>query len=197
MTKTIQKFALFTFLIFFAVACGGSKEEGKGESEENNSEEEAGNSTETKHANEVIELNKSAEVYSLGAGIAKLTLKNITMDFFPEGKEVLLGDDEEIIRFDVEITNENDNDFKFNYTDVRLNTTNEKDIMTTSIINKGNVDDLISEQGKVVKKGGSIKGALYFKVKKGAVKQEDMSFFIRGYDADVNEKNTEIFLKDE
>jgi len=194
MTKKINQFTLFVFLLVFTVACGGND---KGEnSKENNTE---GNVTDHRsaaaHKNEVIELNKSADIYAIGGGIAKLTIKSITADFFPEGKTVLLSEDEEIIRFDLEISNENEKDFDFNYTSVRVNTPDKKNRMLAIIINKSNVDDMI-ESKKTLKKGDKMRGAMYFSFKKG-IKKEDVSLFVKGYDDKMKEKNTEIFLKDE
>lgn len=199
MLKKVNQFILMISIAVFAVACGAND---KGESSENNNSEETGEKEESSdnvttgtHKNEVVEVNKSAEIYAPSGGTAKLTVKSVTMDFFPEGKTVLANEDEEFIRFDLEVTNEGEKDFDFNFTTLRINTPDEKDKLMTLVINKSNVDDVIIDQ-KTLKKGESLTGAMYYALKKGT-KREEVSLFISGYNDKAEKKEVEIFLKDE
>ncbi|OJJ16567.1 hypothetical protein BKI52_32140 [marine bacterium AO1-C] len=170
-------------MIVSIVACGG-KQEG---SNTDSSDQETGGKS--KHKNEKIAVNKTAKVFAIGKGEADVKVTSVTMDFFPEGKVVLLGDDKQVVRFELEITNNNDDEFSFNNTTLRLNTNTEKDKTLAIIINKSNANDIL-ESAKIAK-GKSIKGAMYYEVPT-SVTLKDMTLVFKGYDEKMQAKNIEI-----
>ncbi|HAS42976.1 MAG TPA: hypothetical protein DCS93_21025 [Microscillaceae bacterium] len=183
MNTTFKKTLLLLVMIVSIVACGGKQE---GSNTDSTDQETGGKS---KHKNEKIAVAKTAKIFAIGKGEAEVKVSSVTMDFFPEGKIVLLGDDKQVVRFELEITNNNDEEYSFNNSTVRLNTNTEKDKTLAIIINKSNSDDVLASAK--IAKGNSIKGAMYYEVPK-SVTLKDLTLVFKGYDAKMKAQNIEI-----
>jgi len=183
MKATFKKSLLLLLMIVSVVACGGKKEGANTDA----SDQETGSKSE--HKNEKIAVTKTAKIFAIGKGEAEVKVSSVTMDFFPEGKVVLLDEDKQVIRFELEITNNNDEEYSFNNSTVRLNTNTEKDKTLAIIINKSNADDVLASAK--IAKGNSIKGAMYYEVPK-TVTLKDLTLVFKGYDAKMKAKNIEV-----
>lgn len=126
--------------------------------------------------------------------VADMSVKNVTMDFFPAGGKVL-GDPKEdgnqFVRVEMMFENPNTEVFKMNYTNIQLDTPTEKGIDITFYINDSNVSDLL--KSKDLAQGESLSGALYYEVPAN-LKAEDLTVSYTGYEG-MESKDYKIPLK--
>lgn len=140
-----------------------------------------------------VSVQKSTEVSYFKAK-GTLTVTDVTTDFYPASGKVLRDpkdDGKQFVRIGLHIENTGEEQFGFNFTTLRFNTSDGEGSLPSLLINKSNADDIL--KSKDLASGESIDGALYFEAPASDT-LDNMSLVFQGYEG-TTQKDYTIPLK--